>query len=343
MTTKYLFVSFGWAVSTSIGAMLEAGPPTDVRVQIASPKEVYQLGEPVRLNVTVTTTQRTPIRFIEVFNHEIEVYLSDNGERFRRWRSGLYPVLDVERKTETLTGGQPSDYNVRVLYDAQRESRLAFEKPGRYWLRAEFPLAENEPPYHKSNVDSNTIRIRIQEPQGEDAEVWRRIREDESFLVLLQTGSSHKDTVLEAAALLKSRPDTAYDSAIRRALKQYDHGYTVGAKKLDEHEAELLRSVLGIELPAPQPFPEDKRLDQIITYRFPKQTPLEEVFREISRQSGVPLKVDPSFREATMASLRVAVPLRRFMRSRAAYKAEWVRQGDAYLLRATEDPKRPKD
>jgi hypothetical protein len=180
------------------------------------------------------------------------------------------------------------------------------------------------------------ITVRIVAPQGVDAKVWQAINWPDVLYFLQWGAAPDKETPFRAAEILKSIPESSYHAGLRWALKTF---YENPVFVLDDYEAELLRSVTGIQVPPPQPFPEDKRLDQVITYRFPRQTPIEDVFREISKQSGVPLNVDPSFRAATMSSLRVTEPLRRFMRNRATYKAEWIPDGEGYVIRVAEGPK----
>jgi hypothetical protein len=222
-----------------------------------------------------------------------------------------------------------------MLYDAGRESRLAFEHPGIYWLKVVFPLTEPQP-LERTEIQSDKLRIVVVEPQKSDAEILTRIL-DKAFLAFLQTGGGAKEIALEAAALVKATPNSAYSSALRQALREYYDGYIIGKHNLDEHEAGLLRSVLGIEAPAAEPFPEDKRLDQIITYHFQTRTPWEDVFKEISQQSGVRLEIDAELRARTMSSLRVTEPLRQFMRNQAAYMAVWEAKGEGYLLRFVPD------
>jgi hypothetical protein len=300
------------------------------------------LGEPVELRVTIRNTGPEPIRFFQVLvegtEPEIEVQTSEDGITFRKWTLGILGVAERERTFESLAPNEPRTYVFRILYDANRESHLVFEHPGVYWIRVIFPLTEPQP-LERMEIRSDTLRIVVLEPQKSDSDIFTRIR-DKEFLVFLQTGGGAKETALEAAALVKTNPKSGYDSALRSALKRYYAGYE---HKLAENEAALLRSILGIELPPPQPFPDDRRLDQLTTYYFEKQTPLEQIYNEISQQSGVKLHLDPALRARNASTFQVTEPLRDFMRRQAEYKAVWVRAGDGYLLKAVAEERRPEE
>ena len=79
-------------------------------------------------------------------------------------------------------------------------------------------------------------------------------------------------------------------------------------------------------------FPQDKRLDQQVTYNYPQQTPYTEVLAELSRQTGISLSLHPDLKKRSRASLETMEPLRETMRSLGSYKALWIRDGDGYKL-----------
>ena len=181
---------------------------------------------------------------------------------------------------------------------------------------------------------SNTVRFEVRPPGESDASDSSRVRQKD-FLVFLQTGNAEKEVALTATEMLLSTPESAYDSAMRWAVGRY---YDANEENLERFEAELMQQAAGIAAPPVQPFPEDERLDQIVTYNLPERTPLNKLFARISNQTGVQFEVHPELHIRSMQGKRVTHPLRELMRHVSAHKAEWVRQGDGYLLQPTEEP-----
>jgi len=137
-----------------------------------------------------------------------------------------------------------------------------------------------------------------------------------------------------------------YHDALFWSLRQFYEDSKESGDELSEHEVQLLAE-LGVvrdspELP-PGPFLADKRLDKVVTYHYPEQTPFVEIFEDISKQSGVRIKLHPTLQDATMSSVRVTEPLRTFMRQRATGpKLHWIRQGRGYLMKPTKKEKKEK-
>jgi hypothetical protein len=106
------------------------------------------------------------------------------------------------------------------------------------------------------------------------------------------------------------------------------------------------RRILGIEEPLPELrresklFLDDRRLDIRVTYDFPEPIPVEEVVQQISKQTGVPLRVAPGMGIHRMrGGSKPTRTLREFMDARHGHGAAWVRDGDGYKLVPAEDEK----
>ncbi len=86
----------------------------------------------------------------------------------------------------------------------------------------------------------------------------------------------------------------------------------------------------------PNPPLRDMRLDQNVTYHFPQQTPITEVLKELTRQTGVALNVNSELEKRTIAAPQRTQPLRSFMATLSASNAVWVSEGEGYRLVALE-------
>lgn len=75
------------------------------------------------------------------------------------------------------------------------------------------------------DIVSNPIQVRVQAPEGEDAEVFRAIRQGE-VLHLLRTGRpwdvDEVETILKVAGLLREHPRTGYRECLSWALREYN-------------------------------------------------------------------------------------------------------------------------
>ncbi|MBW3597048.1 MAG: hypothetical protein KY475_07205, partial [Planctomycetes bacterium] len=104
---------------------------------------------------------------------EIEIYISDDGKNFRKWTLPIVWTVNIgQRQPELLAPNESRCYMRRVLVDEDRKSKLAFERPGAYWIKVVFPLVTVDP-YERMEIQSPTLSDSILEPHGYDAEVWR--------------------------------------------------------------------------------------------------------------------------------------------------------------------------
>ena len=86
----------------------------------------------------------------------------------------LWNFSPIERSTNWKEMG-----NTHIL------DYYAFPKPGLYYLKAVLGVPSNENPI---KVESKPIKIRINEPVGEDLEVWNKIKDKQEIGYFIQEG-----------------------------------------------------------------------------------------------------------------------------------------------------------
>lgn len=320
-----------YAFAFAIAPTCHAAP--SLQITLSTPKKSYVIGEPVPLEVVAKNTSQEVIKTYDIIDHsyascpEFGIYIAREDEGFRSYTPGDCIQADIApRRVFDLKPNDTVDYQLRILYANAPPSNLAFPRPGAYRINVEHPQLRG--------VKSNTIDIRVTEPEGADAEIWGEIQ-SQKFLYFLHWGGIAKkdaDVAMRAAELLKSYPESSYHDDLRWALRAY-YRRNPG---LGEHEKELIREVAEIAAPAPNLLERDDRLDRVVTFHFPEEVPLGEAIQKLSRQSRVPLEIHPKLKDWGITSARVTRPLREFMEPQAAGTAEWFRQGDGYLL-APED------
>ncbi len=161
-------------------------------------KENYLLGESVLINFEVINRGNTAVQIPKLWA-ENAVYISPDGKNYRKTSRGKWELMLVNIPKITLepeqsytyedirivSGGQKSDYSHLNPKAAKKQSEIndkidteyAFPKAGKYYIKGVFGTIESEP-----------IQITIEEPQGEDLEVWNKIKDDGNFAYFIQEG-----------------------------------------------------------------------------------------------------------------------------------------------------------
>jgi hypothetical protein len=169
------------------------------------------VGEPLKL--TLSWKARRSVQAVAVEQDDFpfqSILLSvDDGSGARLYREQPHQLLEKPLVRRTLAAGEDEIVNlvfftggfVEHPADEARES-LLFAHPGPYAVTA-FYVHDG---VRLSGVASNTLRFRVREPGGADADVLRELRRDPALAGL--TGGPQ--TLARARALLDSHPDSAY-------------------------------------------------------------------------------------------------------------------------------------
>jgi len=180
-----------------------AGQGTEVSLALTS-RGAYVIGEPVILAGSLKNVGTDAFREYRADRprhaEALEIFISEDGVEFAEYRMGIWGTAKVERSLESLHPNEAWTFELRVLYTYKRASRLAFERPGKYFIKVAYPLIRA-----RQRVESNIVAIEINPPRGVDARVWREIRKPE-FLYFLQSGhvqDPDRDVVPRAIELLR--------------------------------------------------------------------------------------------------------------------------------------------
>ena len=347
---------FVLALCCFAGAVPEAPVPPDdalrsLKLTITSSSAQYVLGEPIVIRGALRNIGKERIQEVRVDRppglDSLHILVSADGAEFNLLPTELgFPTVRYPRAT--LRPGEEWTFEKRVLCNCEGPLRLAFERPGKYFLRLGYPLftrSRDRPEV----VYSNTLPVEVKTPEGVDARVWNEVKSPE-FLYFLQTGvpETRENLPRKGVELLKTIPNSRYHPALRFALEKYYHVRSLQLRTVDavarDPEMSAIRGVLGMPEPKPPqgPFLEDRRLDVKLTYEFAVQTPYEDVFELIWQLSGVRLRVAPELRIRRLEGRGTDQPLREFMRIMNGSDQTWVRERDgSYRLVPTEKFKPP--
>lgn len=203
--------------------------------------------------------------------------------------------------------------DIPLLFDFKHEKYL-FPAPGKYTLQFMVVLfrGESYEDYQDFRVTSNEIVLTVLEPSAQLQPALKLWRGKEQATLMSRSGiyelKKYPQGLKKLKQLIELYPNSPYAIIARQHLT-----------KMGDAELNAL-------------FPDDKRLDQQVSYHFLKQTPLTEVITELSRQTGVSLSLHPDMKKRSLSSLETTGSLREAMSRLDSYKALWIRDGDGYKL-----------
>lgn len=328
-----------------VTAVTTPAPAQALRIELSALKSECVIGEPVVLSVTVWNESESEIpAWIDLLSNQIQIWIARDDAPFVQYVKGVGAIPLVIPEVRPIAPGGSKVYVIRVLarFRPARARRLAaqlaFPEVGEYAIKARYPLYPD-----RKMFESNTIRIQICERTGVEAQIWAQIDEPR-FLCFLQTGEywgEGREHALKAAELLTSFPDSRYHAALRYALGQDYHTRRWDVPGSDDVEHDkLYRRALALEeelllnIPRSQAALE-RRLDlRRVEYHFPEYTPIHQVMKEATRQTGVSLKLGAGIsRSSRFRSDRKDVSLRQFMQTLIdPGRSTWVRDGEGYRL-----------
>jgi hypothetical protein len=308
-----------------------------LKLTIGTPREKYLLGEPVPLRGALRNVGKEPFTELRadlpIRRHALDIFVSDDGIHFGKELRLLSGEAKVRRRRDTLEPNQEWVFDLSVLYTYSHPTRLAFETAGEHFIKVGYPLLSRGMG-QRLVVESNVLPVLVVKPKGDDRKVWDQIDRPE-FLRFLESGRaepSHPEIPRQAFELVRAFPQCGYQEALRHSLREYYEARR-GELSADPElplppDLDEIRRLLGIPKEPVGPFPNDRRLEVKVTFHFPEQTPMRQVFALISAQAGVPLRQTPDLEIRTMSSVPSTMPLRRFMREMESSDTGWVREDD---------------
>lgn len=209
----------------------------------SSNKETFILGEPVTVEFEFTNESETSARAagsgVESGGLKIFIARSQDGEYKEYFGSGWgrkrgkYITLEPKQshkfsEVSILWNGKPNvshlneDAAKRVL-KGKITTEYAFQEPGIYFIKGISYFDENATP-----IESKPIKIVINEPVGDDLEVWNQIRGNKEIAYLMQKGGfdTGKEAEKEKLAtqveqIFVQYPNSIYSSYLKPNLEKF--------------------------------------------------------------------------------------------------------------------------
>jgi hypothetical protein len=138
-----------------------------VQLYIELPGKKFVVGEPITITARLTNVSTRPL---VLFNNEdfLHLEIATDGNQYRRFADEF--VKKRSYKQQTLEPGKSWVYYKTllrgVLHRGIEEDYLMFPRVGKYSVRARYDAGK----------ESNAVEFEVVLPQGNDAEVWRLLQ-----------------------------------------------------------------------------------------------------------------------------------------------------------------------
>lgn len=203
-------LSGGLLLSVFAGLILTrqiAGSSQSLELQVKTSKTSYKAGEVVNLTFALVNNSAKELTINDCFGTAsgvLSVLVAKNGESFLKYdhpnwgtsdsecRSVLKPNAKFQTMTRLLWNWKPKLEGLnKDVAKAAGEGKIltdyVFPEPGVYQVKAVYyvSIGEQTTP---TRMESEPVQITIEEPVGEDAEVWEKIRHRGDIGYFIQEG-----------------------------------------------------------------------------------------------------------------------------------------------------------
>jgi hypothetical protein len=229
-----------------------------LKLKIDSQKDSYLLGEVVQLNVNLVNETDEAIKISSkptVENGYLKIWISKDKKDFKeykgnRWglsdRSGsgiLDPTQSIKSQGTLLWNYTlPIEYKDKIIAKDKIESAYAMPESGIYYIKAIANLLNKK---ERTNIESEPIKITITEPEGEDLEVWNKIKDNGNFAYFIQEGdmlipsykSEERDKLqAEIEQILADYPNSFYSTSLRQSLSKFKTSEAKRKEFIEKHK-----------------------------------------------------------------------------------------------------------
>ena len=229
--------------SSNVTIVKSSANKPDLILKVSSDKESYILGEKINLQFELKDKNNKIVALAApptVENGSLQVWIASSNRSFKEYRGAGWGFNDSSKSVSAksiksdagvLWNGKAPDSSKNESFDKNRlETDYAFVVAGVYFIKA---TAIVYPQNFKSDDDkivleSEPIQIIINEPVGDDLEVWNRIKGNGGFGLFMQTGSFINDKADEAQKILaevkdiiSKYPDSLLVVQLRQGLEKY--------------------------------------------------------------------------------------------------------------------------
>lgn len=240
----YLVLSISAALFLSILGVTEGmtkDENQDLSFAAKTNKEIFTLGEPVRVEFVLTNEGATPVKVPEqgVESGSLKIYIANQDREYKEYfASGWGREMG---NAVTLEPGKSHSYYATILWNGKPNvshlnenaakqvlagkitTEYALPTPGVYFIKGVSSISSNE-----NEAGFKPVKVVFNDPTGIELEVWNQIKGNQEIALLMQTGGFNTDKaeikqqlIEQVEQILLQHPNSVYSSYLRPNLEKY--------------------------------------------------------------------------------------------------------------------------
>ena len=212
---------------------MQVSSNSKLKLSLSFPKETYKLGEPISPLFELKNGSNKPVIVLDKFGVEtgfLKVFATKNNTDFIGFGNSRWGVLDSASKTYILPNeSKRTTAGILWYVDSQGLPAFRLKEPGTYYFKSRYSvLFEGEK--LRIDLESEPVQITIEEPIGEDLQVWNKIKDNGNFAYFIQEGDlqipdykpeERTKFLQQVEQILTDHPNSFYAESLRQSLTKF--------------------------------------------------------------------------------------------------------------------------
>jgi hypothetical protein len=223
-------------LETASYAYVQVCSKPTLKLAVSFPKETYILGEPISPVFELTNLRNKTILTWDCFNVVCSSFqvsaTKDNTVNAIGFGNSKWGTADCMCKT-FIAPNQSAKSTAGILWYNGKEMKPEFRltEAGDYYFKIRYTaFLEEGNPKNSINLESEPIKITIEEPKGEDLDVWNKIKDNGNFAYFIQEGSIPESIYkaedrakfqTEVEQILTDYPNSFYAASLSQSLAKF--------------------------------------------------------------------------------------------------------------------------
>ncbi|MFM9905037.1 MAG: hypothetical protein ACKVQJ_10760 [Pyrinomonadaceae bacterium] len=221
----------------------------EIDLSLGIPKKEVKLGEMLSIETKITNNSSLPVYLEGDSNYAVSIKIAFEEDKDYRLYVPEGPLISLDgvyiptkidpqetfRKQCAILWNRNFSTEVKNLSKEAAESYIggkiltdyAFPGAGTYFIKAVTTVMKSNKPFL---IESGPIQITVREPQGEDLEIWNKIKNNSEFAHFLQYGDMTRGYKKpeertrfqqEVEQILADHPNSFYATNLRQSLDKF--------------------------------------------------------------------------------------------------------------------------
>ena len=233
---KLFLIAFGAVCffGTASFVYLQTSSKSNLKLIVSFPKEIYKLGEPINPTFELRNEGGEPIVLWDKFGVEtgfLRVLSIKDGKKIVGFGNSRWGVLDSLNKT-FIQPNETKTATAGILWHngSKGEPEFSLTEAGDYYFKIKYSAFLKEGGQHPTELESEQVKITVEEPQGEDLEVWNKIKDDGDFAYFIQEGEilipdykpkERAEFELKVENIINQYPNSFYVQSLNQSLEKF--------------------------------------------------------------------------------------------------------------------------